>query len=284
MSRRRSDLIPGLICAFLWLAVSVPAPGVPLTGVSFGTTEQAVLYDVDPATGAASNPRGTGVGHVVGVAYSADGVLYGLTNSTAPTSPNSLVTFNPATGVAHVVGSTGLTSIFEGDLAYDPVSGKLYGCYNLRGGQRELFTIDTQTGTATAITTSLPGDLSAMVCTYGGSLYALDTTQESLLKVNKSTGALISSQSLNLALGSTAGMTVDPYTGVCYVADGDSDGTDKLYTLDLATGVLTQVGPTGLPDGLAGLTLPTPEPATLALLGLGTVLLVKRRPRGTVTA
>ena len=35
------------------------------------------------------------------------------------------------------------------------------------------------------------------------------------------------------------GMDVDPATGTLYVADGESGGTDTLYTLDPSTGALT---------------------------------------------
>ena len=66
-----------------------PVLATPLYGVSFGTNESAVLYDVDSVTGAAGNPRPVGVGHLVGIAWSPEGWLYGLTNGTAPAAPNS---------------------------------------------------------------------------------------------------------------------------------------------------------------------------------------------------
>ena len=49
----------------------------------------------------------------------------------------------------------------------------------------------------------------------------------------------------------------------------------RLRQTNPTTGVLTEIGPTGLPDGLAGLTV-VPEPPTPALLTM-TVLLASRR-------
>ncbi len=261
-----------------------PALATPLYGVSFGTNENAVLYDVDSATGAASNPRPVGVGHLVGVAWSPGGWLYGLTNSTAPADPNSLVSIDPLTGASQVVGATGLTTIIEGDLARDPLSGLLYGCYNLQSGMRQLFMVDPQTGGATPIPGSLSGDPSALAFSSDGTLYGIDTSLSELLTIDKITGALLSYKTLNVALGAVAGMAVDPFSGVFYVADGDSGGTDKLYTLDPATGVLTAVGPLGVADGLAGLAfVPEPGAAVLIVIGLGMVarrsVLLRRQAR-----
>lgn len=274
-TRRAAAVLAGLT---VLLGVGT-AVATPLLGVNFGTTQQAVLYDVDPATGAATNPRPTGLGHVVGLAYAPSGVLFGLTNSTAPTNPNSLVAVDPSTGVSHLVGSTGLSSIIEGDLARDPATGLLYGCYNLSTGARQLFTLNTQTGAATPLTASLPGDPSALAFASDGTLYAIDTSLGELLVVNKVTGATLSSRLLNIALGSTAGMAVNPATGVFYVADGESGGTDKLYTLNPATGTLTAIGPTGLADGLSGLTF-VPEPEAAISLSLVAAFVFGRKPSG----
>lgn len=256
-----------------------PALATPLYGVSFGTNESAVLYDVDSATGAASNPRPVGVGYLVGIAWSPQGWLYGLTNSTASANPNSLVSIDPLTGASQVVGATGLTTIVEGDLARDPTTGQLYGCYNLDAGRRQLFTLNLQTGAATTIPGSLSGDPSALTFGLDGTLYGIDTSLGELLTIDKVTGAVLSYKTLNVTLGAVAGMAVDPFSGVFYVADGDSGGTDRLYTLDPATGVLAAVGPLGVADGLAGLAF-VPEPGA-ELMGLAASLLVlnKRRSR-----
>ncbi len=275
----------GVLPAWVYLSTlpfgTTPVLATSLAGISFGTTQQSVLYDLNTATGAAGNPRLVGIRHVVGIACSSRGVLYGLTNSAASVSPGSLLTIDVSTGASQVVGPTGLTAISEGDLAFDPTSGVLYGCYNLISGERQLFTLDVRTGAATIIPTALPGDLSALAFAADGSFYAVETSLGRVLRIDKTTGALLGSQSLSVGLGAVAGMAVDPATGIFYVADGGSGGTDKLYTLDPTTGELTEVGSTGLADGLAGLTFVIPEPAALTLLVLGMSFLAGCRRQRT---
>jgi len=276
---RRSKCFVIVVAAASGLGGAGAAWATPLYGISFASPQGSVLYQVDPQTGQAGDPKPTGLSHVVGIAFSNDAALYGLTNATAPTNPNSLVRINRETGSSQLVGPTGLSNIIEGDLACDHTTGTLYGMYYLTTGyERKLFTLDAATGAATTLPTSLSGDPSAMAFDAAGALYAIDTSLAKLLTVDKITGATLSRVSLSRSLGAAAGMAVDPLTGTFYVADGDSSGTDHLYTLNPTTGLLTDIGPTGLADGLAGLTF-LPEPATLALLGLGAVVLRGRRGR-----
>ena len=248
----------------------------PLVGTSFSGVNGAVLYDIDLSTGAASNPRSTGTPQLVGIAFSADHKLFGLTNSAAPTNPGSLFEIDLATGASQLIGATGLDSIVEGDLAFDPISQVLYGIYHLDAAQRKLFTIDINTGAATPLSGSLSGDPSALAFDAAGTLYAIDTSLDELLTVDKATGNPLSYTSLNVDLGAVAGMDLDPATGILYVADGESGGTDKLYAVDTTTGELTEVGSLGIDDGLAGLAF-VPEPATLILTGVAALALVRRR-------
>jgi hypothetical protein len=267
-----------LFSALVLLLGASQTLATPLLGITFGTNQSAVLYDVDSVTGAAGNPRPTTIGHVAGIAWSPTGSLYALTNSTASQYPNSLMRLDPATGASQLIGPTGLAGIVEGDLTRDPTTGQLYGCYNLATGKRQLFTVNSQTGAATTIPGSLSGDPSALAFSPDGTLYGIDTSLSELLTIDKTSGTIQNYRPLGVALGSTAGMAVDPLTGVFYIADGESNGTDKLYTLNPATGVLTVVGPLGVTDGLAGLTF-VPEPAAVAMLALAGVLMVGR-PRG----
>ena len=45
----------------LLLLTTNPTQATPLIGTSYGTPDDATLYDINPATGQASNPRSTGV-------------------------------------------------------------------------------------------------------------------------------------------------------------------------------------------------------------------------------
>jgi DNA-binding beta-propeller fold protein YncE len=274
MKRPQKMLVRGLA---LGIALSLVAAtqAAMLVGNNFG----GVLYDINEATGAATNPRSTGIPNLVDVAFGPDGTLYGLTTVTS----DSLYKFNPTTGTPTLVGSTGLSNIFEGDLAFQPGTGVLFGVQDVPSAHR-LFTIDVTTGTATIVgnVSGSPGDLSGMAFAPNGTLYMLDTSAGSLLAVNPGTGNVLSSVSLSTHLGDVAGFEFDPVTGVAYVADGHTSGTGQLYTLNLATGGLTAVGPTGATDGLAGLAfnpVTAPEPASVGLLGGAMGLLALRRRR-----
>ena len=191
----------------------------PLCGVSFTAPPQgSVLYRISQQTGLASDPKATGLDHLVGITVSNSNVLYGLTSGSAPAQPNSLVRINPSTGAFQFVGSTGLNNVTEGDLACDRTTGTLYGMYQLNGSARQLFTLNPSTGAATPLPTSLSGDPSAMAFNATGTLYVLDAALAKLLTVNKATGATLTSLSLSRSLGSVGGMAIDPLTGTFYVA------------------------------------------------------------------
>lgn len=224
-----------------------------------GNDSSGVLYAVDRGTGAATQPRPTGIQWLVGIAPGGvQGGIFGLTTF-ASSPPNSLVHINPDTGSWNLVGTTGLDDIFEGDLAVDPSTGRLYGVqwYEFATQLSYLFEIDPETGFATVIG-PVPGlfggDLSAMAFDQTGTLYIIDSDFELLLTIDPATADIVSSVSLSEPLGASAGMAFDPESGVLYVTDGSIDGTNTLYTLETATGILHAIGPVGTPEGLAGLT------------------------------
>jgi hypothetical protein len=144
-----------------------------------------------------------------------------------------------------------------------------------------LFTINTANGAATTVgplgnVLSGPVDFSALAFNATGTLFATDTARELLLTINKQTAATLTSVSLSVSLGAVAGMAFDPVSGVAYVADGNTGGTNNLYTLNTSTGVLTLVGGTGAAQGLAGLSFSpaaVPEPSTVGLCLVGMLAL-----------
>lgn len=267
-------------CLFTW-ALVLPWGPVACGQALLGNSFDGFLYDISVATGAATNPRptGTGVDSLVGIDFAPDGTLYGLTTFVGM-PPNALVTIDPMLGTATTVGLTGLFNIAEGDLAFDPTTGTLLGLQNVPAN-RQLLTLDVATGAATVV-----GDLggltdlepSAMAFGADGTLYVLETGAatsgpSTLLTVDKSTAAVTSSVTLSVDFGFTAGMDFHPVTGELYIADGGSrEGADSLYLINPSTGATTLIGPTGLPDGLAGLAFVIPEPSCLGLALLGSVI------------
>jgi len=263
------------------LVFSSPARGTPLVGCTY----DGMLYDIDPLTGAASNSRDTGITDIAGIAYSPGGVLYGMTtwgSDWPPPYPNQLYTIDQVSGEATLVAPLGGVSVSEGDLAFHPATGLLYGLSgDIRGlGFDSLFRIETSTVEAIGIG-QIDGnpDSSGMAFDASGTLYVLDTWNELLLTVDTASADVLASIPLSTALGCVAGMDFDPVTGVLYVADGGTDehpGTDSLYVLDTDTGGLTLVGPTGVEYGFSALAF-IPEPTSLSVLLWGSLLLGWRK-------
>ena len=302
----------GLGVAAALVALPAAADAASLYGVMFRTGGQTsglnpTLYDVDPATGAATNGRAVNVNDAVGLAVSpATGTLYGLTdqfgrinNQSGQGGKNLLFTIEPATGAATGVGRTDpaggdATQIFEGDLAFVPGTDTLYAL-STRVTFGQLIRVDTATGLGTAAAQIVPGgtvDMSAMAFSPNGDLFVLDTTfpdankgPAKLYRVDLDTGSVLQTYGSTVTLGGGAGMAFDPDTGALLIADGDTDGTADLYAYDFAAGDLSRIGATGaiggpLPyTGLSGLAFAVPEPTTAGLAAAGVAGLCLRRRR-----
>ena len=230
-----------------------------------GATTPSNIFGVNTGTGGMSGALSTGVLGLVGIAADpSSGELYGLT-SFGGAPANTLVKINPTTGASTVVGNTGLT-IQEGDLAFNPVDGQLYAAWDQSGGGRNLFKINPITGVGTNVgSLGSSGDFSALAFNSVGTLYVVDTdgngTSSFLKKINPATAATLTTTTMNVKLGSVAGLAFDPDTGIAYVADGNVGGTHILYTLNTANGQATVVGPVG--DSVAGLTFLCPPKCRL---------------------
>ena len=276
-------LLASIVCVAAIAGAGASAPAAPLLGCGIGDGfVSPMIYDVAPATGLASNPRQTGTGSLIGLAFSPQGLLYGVSTFAGEypnPNLNSLYEIDPVSGASRRIGDTGL-QIAEGDLAFHPTTGVLYALSALfmKPEVNVMFTIDLGTGAGTVVGNIEIEELneSGMAFDPSGRLYVLDTYWDQLLTVDPSDADVLDSVPLSLPLGSVVGMDLDPDTGILYVADGRQDGTDSLYTLDPATGVLTQIGHTGLEDGLAGLVF-IPEPGALLILPGGMVLRRKKR-------
>lgn len=270
---------------FMTSAVSRAQPIlIGITGNLTTTSPTTKLFEIDQLTGLASNPRDTGIFLIGGISTQpSTGNLFGLT--TFVSSPaNSLIKINPITGVPTTVGPTGLQLVVEGDLAFNPLNGLLYGIQDAgsTGLVRNLFQINPDSGTATTIgSMNTQGDYSALAFNSAGTLFTIDdgVTGNSLLHtIDPNTGQITDSKTMNVDLGGGVGLTFDPITGTAYVGDGGQTGTGLFYSLNVSTGFLTPIGPTGIPGGIVGLSFVTvPEPSSFVLIGLAFVTYSVRR-------
>ena len=129
--------------AALVFALSLASPAVSAPLIGHGSN--ATMYDLDLDSGAALNPRDVGTAPLVGISLSNDGVLFGLGFN------QRVFTIDPIAGTSQSVGLLGF-AIGEGDIAFDPTTGSLYGlAFVDADSARHLFTIDTETGEGTDV-------------------------------------------------------------------------------------------------------------------------------------
>lgn len=150
-------------------------------------------------------------------------------------------------------GAAGLVNSFPSEftqvtaMAYDPISGNLYGISRITDS---LIIIDPADASISvvgdlgidAVAGGLAYDVNSQTMYYAHIPSTLDET--SLYSINTSTGAatLIGLAGDPLTLN---GLTFDPNSNTLY---GSSGATGQLYTLNTSTGEATAVGALGIPD------------------------------------
>src|SRR3569623_1054942 len=186
---------------------------------------------IDTATGAARRPSGlglAGVTAITGIAYDATAnVLYAA-------SGGELMKINLYTGVASVIGPTAVTA----GLALHPGTGVLYGSDRSR-----LYTVNTSTATATVVG-SYGGysDVEGLAFDYNGILYGSDTTANTLLTIDTTTGAApaLGAQALGYAI--VVALTYAATSNTLY---GFDTTTRQLLTINMTSGAAQTFKVTG---------------------------------------
>ncbi|MCY2961189.1 MAG: hypothetical protein NTY35_13595 [Planctomycetota bacterium] len=194
------------------------------------------LYDVDIATGAKT---------LIGTVSAGAGTPSGLTRDPASgtiylcsSSVDSLFRLDIATGSATVVGPFGSTTIVMHGLEWDSGLNTLWGASN-----GNLFQISPTSGAAMQVGTSgLTSFTNLGYVPATDTLYAASSSTDSLLTVNRSTGAMATIGPFGAGAANSSGLAYDTDNGVMYMIDSTAD---NLYTVNLGTGAATVVGPTG---------------------------------------
>jgi hypothetical protein len=264
--------------------------------VLYGTTAaggiDSELLILNPATGAVLTDVGPVVdvqGRHYGVSALAfepgTGVLYGATTPLSATAPRSLVTVDPATARATLIGpfGAGMNSM---TLAFDPTSGALYGAGT---HAPDLYRINRATGGAALVGPSGFSDTigGALVADAAGTLYGAPTGSSDPLRIyDKTTGGTTAGATLHgapLPDGAIKAMTFDS-DGVLFGTNTNrvpASATVYLVTIDPVTGQVSSIGRSV--DNLSAIAFQSvqeaavPEPSSLALFGLGALGLVAYR-------
>ena len=218
------------------------------------------LYTIDTTTGAATNIGLTGVfGSTVGLTETDDpDVLYGSTY----TEINEIAS-----------DGSGFTTVgtrsAEG-LGFDADTGIYYGVFN-----GDFFSFDPVTLARTAL--AAPGADVEGLADGPGVIYGLagasgaDTGFLYAYDVDTDTWATIGDTGVDF---DQAGLAYDPIASMLYATGSQNS---NLYQIDPTTAVASIVGDTGLANPGGGLAfVVVPEPATLGLLSLATLGLLRR--------
>lgn len=227
-------------------AASVRSGGVGAGDVAIAGN----LYTINLASGTATLvgairlPGGKPVG-VTGLAASPkDGTLYGITSEQSPNSPRSLVTIDPATGAATLVGELGASG---SDIAFNE-QGTLYIWLP---GTTQLGTVNTSTAAVTPLGKPSPASSPAGIAVdpqgmvfvtakgAGGTLDNVDLTSGALQVGPALTGAPFSTQ-INSMSFSPSGLLL------AVNSNGGSPSNTRLVTINTATGAVATIG--ALPD------------------------------------
>ncbi|MCK4624576.1 MAG: PEP-CTERM sorting domain-containing protein [Phycisphaerae bacterium] len=235
-----------------------------------------ILYCLDRATGTGQEigtfdpyvPAMNGLAH-----DRINDILYGI-------SPHfdQLFRINPATAQVTPIGQPGdLGASNANGLAYDPIGGVLYGTGN---NANTLFTIDVDTGIGSTVGTIGGGFSNVEGLGFDadtGTLYGLAVGEGGseiyyhgrIIVIDPATGGATALGDVMTSERIWRGLTFDPETNGLIACGGSG-----LYWIDPADGSASYIGGMYV-QGLAVI----PEPATLSLLAVGAVALIRRRKK-----
>ncbi len=261
LARSLSHLLAIVACACAAIAPAKDVLYAASVRSHLGATAQPLagnLYTIDVSAGtfALVGPLRAD-GAPIGVTGLADlpetGILYGITASSSPNYPHSLVIVDPATGNAKVIGDLGNVG---SDIAFDP-RGRLFVWLREKG---QLGKVDIATGRATPIGNAGPAtETAGLVIDRDGRAYLAKSGAEGTLDtVDLETGAVRTGPALRGApFGGINSLTWSP-TGVLLAVNTNrgSPANAVLVRIDPSSGQATQLGP--LPNDADGLVFVEP--------------------------
>lgn len=155
------------------------------------------------------------------------------------------------------------TQIAASDVAYDPTSGWVYGCFYNDAANGYVFGRADYTTRKREIIKPLSVGYNAVMVDAAGQVYAIDMNGM-LMKVDKTSGETTNIGATNVLPQYVSSGTIDLNTGRCYWCVNPADGKSYLYEIDLATGQATLLHQFVHSDEFCGIYVPENAPAAAA--------------------
>ena len=266
-----------LFCAAVALSVFCMASTAWATPIGFTVRESdQALLRIDLTTFDVTVVGFTGGDDIDGLAFNSSGVLFASDNDDDRLYTLSLTTGAILTSVAF---NGAISSVSDTGLSFNSSDVLFLSDDDGGSGTESLYTVNTTTA---AVTLVGEHDLDIDGIAFDGSdvLYGIDDTNNQLVTLNTTTGAVASViGSLGFSTSGEQGLSFDPLTGTLWMVN---EGNQSLYTLNLTTGAATFMANLGFDiESLAIIDVSVLEPATLLLFGSGLAALgaMKRRRR-----
>ncbi|MCK4625357.1 MAG: PEP-CTERM sorting domain-containing protein [Phycisphaerae bacterium] len=252
------------------MAVMIISPtmlsAVEAWGYSVQSDGDDCLYRINLTSGTATKIGPVGYGDVEGLSFQpGTGILFGWNNG------GHLITIDLVSGTGTYVGPSGVSGQFDAGLTFDG-NGDLFVS---KSTDSELYSANPNTGLVSLIGYTSGMDVIALEDAGGNSLWGVSQEHDdqplSFVSLSKITGAATLIGNVGLGSGVSHGVGID------YTPDGTLWGiadSGAIFTIDTVTGQGTVTANTL--SGFEGLAV-IPEPATLSLLAVGAMALIRRR-------
>jgi hypothetical protein len=175
--------------------------------------------------------------------------LYGITFLAAGTGTMELGTIDQATGAFTSIGPISGAGAAEANwcgLSMDPTTNTMYAAAVTGAGLCNLYTIDLTTG-ATTLVAPIAGPAALYIdiaIDVNGQMYAHDIAADTLVTVNKATGATTVLGPTGMASNFAQGMDFDWTTNTLYATIYTGGGTGAFCSLSTTTGAATVIAST----------------------------------------
>ena len=223
-------------------------------------------------SGVLTTVGGIGFGDVRGLAYDhTNGTLFGVSR----TESSHLITLDRDTGAGTSVGSSLYLPAHSNAVEISArIDGALFGVGHLHSmsANDTLLSVDKATGIATTIGKFGGVNMAGLAFDHQtGTLYS-SSYWGRLYTINQSTGAANLLGEVTGTNGTVARIAFDQTDGTLY----GITSSEQLVTIDISSLVATEVAQFSIPTQLYSITI-VPEPVTLVLLGLGGLVLRRRK-------